>query len=105
MHDIPPKDCAMNPPQAWAERDALAFYFYQRDGHGQDSIADCQSHTQHYNASYFAQADALLASGIISRKPSEEEVLKQFRHYGYASKGARVEGLARAVLGAKGEKT
>ena len=76
-------------PQAWCDVDGMAWYLKSATGgkYGMEII------------------EGMIAGGIISRKPSEEEVLKQFRHYGYASKGARVEGLARAVLGAKGEKT
>ena len=67
-------------PQAWVDRDALAKWFLderakEREGcfstceYCDDTLCICKDWS-------YLQANALLASGLISRKPSEEEAAK-----------------------------
>lgn len=107
----------MNPPQAWAERVAAAKVLYSRrcgsDLNTDDHFAwyfryagDPMSsvHVSTVRAA-LDDADALFASGLISRKPSEEEaisVLCKAKFNGKFTLGD-AQDLARAVLGAKRE--
>ena len=87
-------------PQAWVDRDELAKVF--------EGVVLKSAAGQSFASALVGPkgagvlADALLASGIISRKPSEDEVAEMLLGANVGYHHHRLV-IARAVLSAKGE--